>query len=378
MITVVREMAHRVATELAHMETAAPRRGRHRRGAERGAGRGARAGARGGAGVGGARSGAAAGAARARRRGRRRLRRDAADRGRRSPACAATHDELPEVAHHAVALQPHGPDHESSRYRYCTNFVVSGGGLRAGRTYVSAARGASATRCWSSATARRCACTSTPTSPSSAVAVFDRAGTVERLDVADMHEQQEQRAARLAGRRRRRRAVAEVRCGVVAVAAGRGHAAPVRAARRARGRGRVDAQPEHLRDARRHPRGRRRRGRRAAEQRQRDPGGRARRRAVGEGRRGGRVALAAGRARVPRRARPATPALEENAQRLRDALDGIRDRRGRAGRARRQAGPLQRRATRSASWTRRSWPGATPQATLRAVLEQLGRGTARS
>ena len=35
--------------------------------------------------------------------------------------------------------------------------------------------------------------------PERAVAVFDRVGTVERLDVADMHEQEEQRAARLTG-----------------------------------------------------------------------------------------------------------------------------------------------------------------------------------
>src|SRR6185295_4965048 len=47
------------------------------------------------------------------------------------------------------------------------------------------------------------------------------AGSVERLDVADMHEQEEQRAARLlAGDGGA--AVATVRCGVVAVAAGAG------------------------------------------------------------------------------------------------------------------------------------------------------------
>ena len=45
MITVVREMAHRVATELAHMRTARLDDRRHRRGAERAAGGGARAGA---------------------------------------------------------------------------------------------------------------------------------------------------------------------------------------------------------------------------------------------------------------------------------------------------------------------------------------------
>ena len=35
--------------------------------------------------------------------------------------------------------------------------------------------------------------------PERAVARVRRIGTVERLDVADMHEQEEQRAARLAG-----------------------------------------------------------------------------------------------------------------------------------------------------------------------------------
>ena len=57
--------------------------------------------------------------------------------------------------------------------------------------------------------------------PERAVAVFDRAGTVERLDVADMHEQEEQRAARLTGGCTRGRR-ATMRCGVVAVAAGAG------------------------------------------------------------------------------------------------------------------------------------------------------------
>ena len=34
--------------------------------------------------------------------------------------------EVPEVAHHEATLRPHGPHHESSEFRYCTNFVVSG------------------------------------------------------------------------------------------------------------------------------------------------------------------------------------------------------------------------------------------------------------
>ena len=131
------------------------------------------------------------------------------------------HDEIPEVAHHAVELQPHGPEHESSAYRYCTNFVVSGGGLAPGRTWVSLLEdiGDSVLVVGDATTLRVHVHTD---DPETAVAVFGRAGTVERLDVADMHEQQEQRAARLATGASRPAAVAVVRCGVVAVAAGAG------------------------------------------------------------------------------------------------------------------------------------------------------------
>ena len=129
--------------------------------------------------------------------------------------------DIPEVAHHAVELQPHGPDHESSAYRYCTNFVVSGGGLAPGRTWLSLLEdiGDSVLVVGDARTLRVHVHTD---DPERAVAVFDRAGTVERLDVADMHEQEEQRAARLAGGVSRPGAVAVVRCGVVAVAAGAG------------------------------------------------------------------------------------------------------------------------------------------------------------
>ena len=62
--------------------------------------------------------------------------------------------------------------------------------------------------------------------PEHAVALFDGAGKVERLDVADMQEQMEQREARspATGTRTgpRRRASSSAVCGVVAVAAGSG------------------------------------------------------------------------------------------------------------------------------------------------------------
>ena len=131
-------------------------------------------------------------------------------------------EDIPEVAHHAVELSSHGPHHGSSAYRYCTNFVVSGGGLAPGRTWVSLLEdiGDSVLVVGDEHTLRVHVHTD---EPERAVAVFNRAGTVERLDVADMHEQEEQRAARLAaGRSGGEAAAPTVRCGVVAVAAGAG------------------------------------------------------------------------------------------------------------------------------------------------------------
>ena len=80
--------------------------------------------------------------------------------------------------------------------------------------------------------------------PEAAVALFDGAGAVTNLDVADMREQMAEREARLqAGR-----------TGVVAVAAGDGLRAALRRARRPRRPRRRDAQPLHLRAAGRDPR----------------------------------------------------------------------------------------------------------------------------
>jgi dihydroxyacetone kinase-like predicted kinase len=132
------------------------------------------------------------------------------------------HDDIPEVAHQAVVLQTHGPDHESSAHRFCTNFVVLGEGLAPGRTWIARLEeiGDSVLVVGDRSTLRVHVHTD---HPEQAVAVFDGAGTVERLDVADMHEQEEQRAARLAtGPDGSVPATAVARCGVVAVAAGAG------------------------------------------------------------------------------------------------------------------------------------------------------------
>ena len=126
--------------------------------------------------------------------------------------------DLPEVAHQAVT-RPQEHLHESSRFRFCTNFVVLGNELPAGRTYVPTLEslGDSVLVVGDRSTLRVHVHTD---EPERAVAVFDRVGTVERLDVADMHEQQGQREARLAGGHAG--PSREVTCGVVAVAAGTG------------------------------------------------------------------------------------------------------------------------------------------------------------
>ncbi len=129
---------------------------------------------------------------------------------------------VPEVAHQEVALRPHGPHHEDSEFRYCTNFVVSGRGLAPARSFVPGLEeiGDSVLVVGDTATLRVHVHTD---QPDRAVGLFDGTGAVERLDVADMREQQEQRTARLGGENGAAVAPAMVgKCGVVAVAAGDG------------------------------------------------------------------------------------------------------------------------------------------------------------
>jgi DAK2 domain fusion protein YloV len=116
--------------------------------------------------------------------------------------------ELPEVAHHEPPRRSL-PHHEDSRYRYCTNFIVSGSGL-GDRGYLPRLEklGDSVLVVGDDATLKVHVHTD---EPESAVAVFDGVGEVTNLDVADMREQMAEREARLSGR-----------TGVVAVAAGEG------------------------------------------------------------------------------------------------------------------------------------------------------------
>ncbi len=116
--------------------------------------------------------------------------------------------ELPEVAHHEPPRRSL-PNHEDSRYRYCTNFIVSGSGL-GNRKYLPRLEklGDSVLVVGDDVTLKVHVHTD---EPESAVALFDGVGGVTNLDVADMREQMAERDARLSGR-----------TGVVAVAAGDG------------------------------------------------------------------------------------------------------------------------------------------------------------
>ena len=117
--------------------------------------------------------------------------------------------ELPDVPRQETPRLSR-PHHEDSRYRYCTNFIVSGSGL-VGREFVPPLEelGDSVLVVGDEVTLKVHVHTD---EPESAVALFDATGEVTNLDVADMREQMEARDARLAAGR----------SGVLAVAAGDG------------------------------------------------------------------------------------------------------------------------------------------------------------
>src|SRR4051812_13827197 len=126
-----------------------------------------------------------------------------------------------ELAHQEIApgLETlHHADHESSRFRFCTNFAITGNGLEPNDFVPRLERiGDSGLVVGDANTLRVHVHTD---DPQLAVTVFEGAGEVSRLDVADMREQAAQRAAR-------RRAVvmegsAVAGCGVIAVATGEG------------------------------------------------------------------------------------------------------------------------------------------------------------
>jgi DAK2 domain fusion protein YloV len=117
--------------------------------------------------------------------------------------------ELPKLPRHE-APRLSRPHHEDSRFRYCTNFIVAGEGL-AGREFVPRLEGLgdSILVVGDEVTLKVHVHTD---EPEAAVALFEDAGKVTNLDVADMREQMAEREARLAFGR----------TGVLAVAAGSG------------------------------------------------------------------------------------------------------------------------------------------------------------
>jgi fatty acid kinase len=117
--------------------------------------------------------------------------------------------DVPEVDHHQPPRLSR-PHHADSRYRYCTNFIVSGAGLDA-REFLPRLEGLgdSVLVVGDEATLKVHVHTD---EPESAVAVFEGAGEVTNLDVGDMREQIAEREARLASGR----------TGALAVAAGEG------------------------------------------------------------------------------------------------------------------------------------------------------------
>jgi DAK2 domain fusion protein YloV len=104
-------------------------------------------------------------------------------------------DDPPDLDHYAPARISH-PEHSSGTYRFCTNFAVTGSGLRAGRFLAPLEElGDSVLVVGDTQTLKVHLHTD---DPELATAVFAGAGEVSRLDVADMHLQVEARDARLA------------------------------------------------------------------------------------------------------------------------------------------------------------------------------------
>ncbi len=122
--------------------------------------------------------------------------------------------EPPELAHHHAARITR-PQHESSTHRYCTNFAVTGAGLDS-RGFVTALEtlGDSVLVVGDATTLKVHVHTD---DPDAATALFAGAGTISHLDVADMHAQVEQRAQRLAAN-----GAARAACGLLAVVSGAG------------------------------------------------------------------------------------------------------------------------------------------------------------
>jgi hypothetical protein len=119
-------------------------------------------------------------------------------------------DGGPALAHHAAPPRAmHLPQHESSEYRYCTNFAVTGGGLDA-REFIPKLEqiGDCVLVVGDEATLKVHVHTD---DPDLATSMFTPHGEVSHFDVADMHEQVADRTARL-----------DAACAPIVVASGEG------------------------------------------------------------------------------------------------------------------------------------------------------------
>jgi len=127
----------------------------------------------------------------------------------------------PEVAHQSAPARISHPEHESSTYRYCTNFAVTGHELEPGAWIAPLeAIGDSVLVVGDAATLKVHVHTD---APQSATALFDGAGEVSRLDVADMHAQVQARTERLVSPPAGNGAPAgQPLCGALAVVSGAG------------------------------------------------------------------------------------------------------------------------------------------------------------
>ena len=148
-------------------------------------------------------------------------------------------DDPPELDHYAPARISH-PEHHSSTYRFCTNFAVTGVGLSSGRFIAPLEELGDSVLVVGDATTLKVHVHTDE--PELATAVFAEAGEVSRLDVADMRLQMSERDERLgdaeanagSGENETDREQAagrpplegpRVRCGAVAVVSGGGLAA---------------------------------------------------------------------------------------------------------------------------------------------------------
>jgi uncharacterized protein len=124
-------------------------------------------------------------------------------------------DEPPALEHHAPARVSH-PQHESSTFQYCTNFAVTGDDLD-GSYFIPLLEqiGDSILVVGDRATLKVHVHTD---DPERATAIFAEHGTISHLDIGDMDEQVAERAERLAATQ-----VAST-CGVLAVVSGQGMA----------------------------------------------------------------------------------------------------------------------------------------------------------